>query len=516
LIKIDGATYVYYYTTSSEDVKNFKTAYTDGYNDFDADNAVADDGSVDVPLFTVSPMGRGASNLFVRINPEYSTNRSFANYARYSFEVYESTTELESILFSMNPNIIVDGVAQAMNPKIKANSDHVQVRLFEDGLSTFINTLAETATDTNGDAMSVSDLLLLDFVFGTDLKGKNKIGNIFTISDSTDDGSDLWSENIPSDIADAIVDLSDANGIKLVNGSYGEMGTSPINNPDEYEKMLLAAWGGNTDSIIYDPMIYDMDAFKVDATFDCAYPLSVKKQILNVADWRGDFMFFSDLGMEFEDVDSMINYAEGIPNSRYIAMYHNFFNVYDPYTKKEITVTMPYLLAIKMVDHIASGVIRPFAGYANKMTFPEIIDDTINFLPYDTPGINQKQMLVDANINYINYYDGVPTMDTMYTNNAEHSQLSYISQVMGVQEIIKRLRSEMPKSRFTFIDGDDLEEYLDTAKSIINEYSSYYKSLDVVYMADEKYEANKIFYATLTVQFKDFFQEEYFKIVAIN
>jgi hypothetical protein len=74
----------------------------------------------------------------------------------------------------------------------------------------------------------------------------------------------------------------------------------------------------------------------------------------------------------------------------------------------------------------------------------------------------------------------------------------------------------MPKSRFTFSDGDDLEEYLDTAKSIINEYSSYYKSLDVVYMADEKYEANKIFYATLTVQFKDFFQEEYFKIVAIN
>jgi hypothetical protein len=87
---------------------------------------------------------------------------------------------------------------------------------------------------------------------------------------------------------------------------------------------------------------------------------------------------------------------------------------------------------------------------------------------------------------------------------------------MGVQEIIKRLRSECPKTRYTFTDGDDLETYIDNIKEIINEYAANYNSITVTYMADEKYELNKIFYAVLVVKFREFFQEEYFKIIAIN
>jgi hypothetical protein len=35
-------------------------------------------------------------------------------------------------------------------------------------------------------------------------------------------------------------------------------------------------------------------------------------------------------------------------------------------------------------------------------------------------------------------------------------------------------------------------------------------------MADEAYESNNIFYATIVVRFRNFIQEEYFKIIAIN
>ena len=347
-------------------------------------------------------------------------------------------------------------------------------------------------------------------------RGKIKIGNVVTIADAAEDKSDLWSTNLPTDISDKVIDLATATGIRLINGTYGTAGTEPLKNQDEYEKMLLASWGANTNSILFDPVIYDLDAYKIDATFDCDYPLSVKRQILNVADFRGDMMFFADLGKKFVDIESMIEFVKQIPFSRYISLYHNFFNIYDPYTRREITVTMPFLLAIKMVSHVESGVHRPFAGIANNLTFDGIIEDTINFLPYDIPGVNQKQMLVDNNINYINYYDGLAVMDTMYTNNEEHSQLSYLSNVMGVQEIIKRLRSECPKTRYTFVDGDDLETYIDDIKEIINEYSANYNTLTVTYMADEKYELNKIFYAVLVVKFREFFQEEFFKIIAIN
>ena len=516
LVKIDDASYLYIYTTSMEGAKTFKEAYTDGYGDFDYENPVADDGTVDVPLFTVAPMGRGGSNLYIRINPEYSSNRTYTNYMNYSFEVYEATEEMESILFTMNPDVIINNISQAMNPKVKINSTQVQVKLFEDGVSALVMALANTALDVNGDPITPASLINYDFIYGMDIRGKNKIGGVVTIADAVEDGTDLWTKSMPSDIADNVIDLADPNGIKLINGTFGAMDTNPMKNEAEYEKMLLAAWGADTRSMLFDPVIYDLDMYKVDATFDCAYPLSVKKQILNVTDFRGDMMYFADFGKKFVDLDSILTFAESMPNSRYLSMYHNFFNVYDPYTRREITVTMPYLLAIKMVSHVESGVNRPFAGIANELTFEGIIEDTINFLPYDIPGINQKQMLVDKNVNYLNYYDGIAVMDTMYTNNEEHSQLSYLSNVMGVQEIIKRLRSECPKSRFTFVDGDDLEAYIDGVKEIINEYASQYNTLNVQYMADEKYELNKIFYAVLTVKFREFFQEEYFKIIAIN
>lgn len=516
LVKIDDASYLYIYTTSMEGAKTFKEAYTDGYGDFDYENPVADDGTVDVPLFTVAPMGRGGSNLYIRINPEYSSNRTYTNYMNYSFEVYEATEQMESILFTMNPDVIINNVSQAMNPKVKINSTQVQVKLFEDGVSALVMALANTALDVNGNPVAPASLINYDFIYGMDIRGKNKIGGVVTIADAAEDGTDLWSQSMPSDIADNVIDLADPNGIKLINGTFGAMDTNPMKNEAEYEKMLLAAWGADTRSMLFDPVIYDLDMYKVDATFDCAYPLSVKKQILNVTDFRGDMMYFADFGKKFVDLDSILTFAESMPNSRYLSMYHNFFNVYDPYTRREITVTMPYLLAIKMVSHVESGVNRPFAGIANELTFEGIIEDTINFLPYDIPGINQKQMLVDKNVNYLNYYDGIAVMDTMYTNNEEHSQLSYLSNVMGVQEIIKRLRSECPKSRFTFVDGDDLEAYIDGIKEIINEYASQYNTLNVQYMADEKYELNKIFYAVLTVKFREFFQEEYFKIIAIN
>ena len=52
--------------------------------------------------------------------------------------------------------------------------------------------------------------------------------------------------------------------------------------------------------------------------------------------------------------------------------------------------------------------------------------------------------------------------------------------------------------------------------TIIREYSTNFKSITCEYMADEAYEQNNIFYAVLKVQFKNFIQEEYFKIIAIS
>ena len=202
--------------------------------------------------------------------------------------------------------------------------------------------------------------------------------------------------------------------------------------------------------------------------------------------------------------------------SHRLTLYHNYFNIIDPFTKKEITVTMPYLLIDKFTNHMSRGIGRPFAGIANNIYFTDIIENSVNFLPVEIPGHNQKQELVDDNINYLSLYDGVLVMETMYVNDPADTQLSYLHNIMAVQEIIKLIRTRCPRTRYTFLSGDDLETYIADVQAIVNEYSTNFKSISCEYMADETYEQNNIFYAVLKVQFKNFVQEEYFKIIALS
>lgn len=536
LVKVDNITYVYYYTKSGVNCATFEQACEAGYGEFDSEA----ENVTDIPLFTVTPMGRGESLLFFRIAPNNvsSKKKNSSSYMKYSFEIIEDNETLESIIITMNPEIVVDDIAQAMNPKIRTNSNQIKVKLYEDGVYKLVTELAKTAVDGDGNAIVATDLINMDFINGYDRSGTVAIGGIVTIAQNYGtDGKPLdsseWVANKPSDI-EVVYDLANSVGIPLANGSFGTLGVTPMSNPGEMEKLLLDVFGKNTDvnddgAVEYpdsfDSLIYDLDAYKIDAIFDNNWSTKVKNAIIDLVDFRGDMVFLCDLGTEantLQNIKDVVLGVEGdtsktgITNSNYTALYHNYFKIIDPFTKKEITVTMPYLLIDKLTNHISKGVGRPFAGIANNIYFNNIIDGSINFLPVEIPGLDQKQELVDINVNYLSIYDGTPVMETMYTNDDEYTQLSYLHNIMAVQEIIKIIRSRCPRTRYTFLDGDDLETYISDVQAIIKEYSTNFKSISCEYMADEAYEQNNIFYAVLKVQFKNFIQEEYFKIIAIS
>lgn len=513
LVKVDDVTYVYFYTKSAVNCRTFEDACAAGYGNFDPE---AED-VTDIPLFTVTPMGRGESLLFFRINPTNVASKKKGNssFMKYSFEVMEDNETLESIVITMNPEIIIDDIAQAMNPKIRSNSNQIRLKSYEDGVYKLVSLLAKTAVDADGNAISPADLINMDFVNGYDRSGSEAIGGIVTIAQTGGAEDSEWFANKPSDI-EVIYDLADSVGIPLVNGSYGTMGKDPMNNPTEMEKMLLAALGKDDDSSLFNSIIYDLDAYKIDAIFDCNYPVSVKNAIIDLIDFRGDMVFLCDLGTKCNTLQLILDASSEISSSNYVALYHNYFKILDPFTKKEIDVTMPYLLIDKLTSHISKGVGRPFAGIANNIYFHNIIENTVNFFPVEIPGSNQKQELVDHNINYLSIYDGVPVMETMYVNDTEYTQLSYLHNIMAVQEIIKVIRTRCPRTRYTFLDGNDLETYISDVQAIIKEYATNFKSISCEYMADEAYEQNNIFYAVLKVKFKNFIQEEYFKIIAIS
>lgn len=530
LDQVSKQTYLYVYATSAVGVKTLKEAADAGYGDFDPTAT----NNTDFPLFTIAATGRGASNIFLRIVPEYDASKSASN-TIYSFEVWENSELIESVVFTMNPEVIIDDVSQSIQAKINDNSQQIRCKLFEDGMFGLVSALSKTA-NIEGAAIPISELVTMDFINGKARRGISNIDGI--VAEDPSDTDQSWTNNIPSTTTttgegdDAVttttadivpITLSNNNGIPLTNGSYGTMGSSPMSNQAEYTKLLLGAWGKIDNASLvadqdqFDPIIYDLDAYKPDAVIDCGFPIAVKNAIIDVCDFRGDMIFLADLGTNgLKSVGEIIVESEKINPSRYCAVYHNYFNIINPYTKKDITVTMPFLLAKKLVKHITNGIGRPFAGFANALYFPEIIRGTVNFLPVTIPNDDQKQTLADARVNYISYYDGTPIMETMYTNNDEYTQLSYLHNIMAIQEVIKVLRSVCPRSRYTFLDGNDLDEYLVEADQIVRQYSTNFRSISIQYMADEKYETNNIFYATIVVQFRNFIQEEYFKIFAIS
>ena len=142
----------------------------------------------------------------------------------------------------------------------------------------------------------------------------------------------------------------------------------------------------------------------------------------------------------------------------------------------------------------------------------------MNFRPTRTPREDQRRIFDDLRINYLAFYDGdILTMNSEYTSQTRYTQLSWVNNVLGVQEIIKAIRALCPKIRYSFLDGDDLVKYKkDIQTVVIDKYSDRFQSCTIEYASNAVYDSNKLIYAVIKIQFRNFIQTEVFKIVALQ
>ena len=198
----------------------------------------------------------------------------------------------------------------------------------------------------------------------------------------------------------------------------------------------------------------------------------------------------------------------------------NSYDIYDPYTRKQITVTVMYDLARLFVKHFINGRVRPFCGQKYDIVIPSdtFVDGTLNFSPKRTPKEDQRKTFDTLRINYLSYYDGnILTMNTEYTSQTELTQLSWVNNVLAVQELIKAIRALCPKIRYSFLDGDDLVKYKkDVQNMVIDRYADRFQSCTINYVTNANYDSNKIIYATIELKFRNFVQTEVFKIIALQ
>lgn len=514
------------------------------------------------PLFTVADIGRGSSSKSFMITPDndISKNLPFMYYTMY---IMEDGKELDAIRFSMLPDVIYRGECVDLEMAAKNGLKYSQVVPYEDSINAYVHKLAEVMGEDE------ETLQQNDFIFGTLRKGTPLAG--VTIS-----------EEFTADMK--------TTGITLESGSDGAFTNSPmLNAPDLVNEKILAffsygkneeydhALTPNPETGLYDyqvrltdkdttPDIYDLDTYQIDACFGANYPVPINGAIGKLADYRNDFHFFRDHGLNcrtLADAEAMVNgsyydqtitdyecelrgissdihthnpqdltneyhkdlnnnglideglVTTGVDNSSNIIHSFNIsdwpqaYDVINPYDLKQITVTITYDLSYFMISHILNKVNYPFAGERNGAVLTSILKDTLNYKPRVLPDKNEKDDLEDARCNFASYYKDRFIVETLYTSQTKNSQLSYINNIMAVQKVIKALRVKFPSIRYQFITStDDLVAYTTEINEFLSLYSGMFAELRFEYIQDKVAIANKIYRAALYFRFNEFTQGE--------
>lgn len=435
-------------------------------------------------LYVICDNGRGSSKKRIRIAPNYKLSKNM-EYTMYTLSVIEGAEIVESINFSINPNLIVSNQNISLYSMVNTNSTQLFCVDDASGMEAFITALAEAS------GVDEDELYKNDPLFGCTNRGIAL------------DGIVVDSEGI---------DLQYATGQMLQSGSNGAFGVNPIKNTGEFSTQAVNALNGT-----FDPAIFNVDQYRLQAVVDANYPDAVKRAIEGLAIFREDFMYFRDQGLGVNSIDLITENLGKETKSKFCATYPQSYDVIDPYTKKQISVTMGYSLAQLLVAHCNNGINLPTAGFKHNMVITDAVYGTLSFTPTICPDPigNQKEALEDMRVNYASYIDNQLVVESMYTSQEKNTQWSYINNVMSIQEVVKAIRIRCPVIRYTFIEGEDLEKYRADVEEVIAPFRPNFKSLELEYVEDATFSANKIFYAALKVVYKDFIQTEWFKVTAL-
>ena len=452
--------------------------------------AAAIETASEFPLLVICDNGRGASNKSVKIVPNYNVSRSLS-FCLYDLYDIEGTSSIESTRFSMYPNGITYSSSNRSTALIKNSTTQFQTSYCDTGVANFLAKLAEETGYT------VDELYSVDLLFAKDVKGE---------------ALSAWS------VDDTGIDLSATYGIPLQSGTNGAFGDAPFAGETastDWTTQAVAFFDGT-----FSEEIYDLDQYKIDFCVDANYPMDVKHAIAELVSYRQDFYYFRDLSLDISSINDIQQIVSDLDweRSPFIGDYSSVYDILDSKSKKQITVTMTHGLAPLLVTHFTNNAAAPIAGEFNNFIITEAVEGSLRFVPRVTPKVDQKTILDELKVNYLNYSsDNNLTIFSTYTSQDHWGPLSYSSNVIITQKAVKAIRRYTPKIRFMLTDNSDFTEYKSLIENnVLTNYTNYFKSIELVYSADADETAAKTFNASVRCYYKDFPQGEIFNVYAIE
>lgn len=459
------------------------------------------------PLLAVTENGRGVSTKSFDIieNSRLSKNLSFAVY---DIEVHEGLEVIETIHFSMDPSAISGTTSMSLNEQAR---NAIQFDAYQDTeqYDKMMQLLMNATTRSKNEIVSE------DFVFA-----KTRAGQTDLTWMSYKDGSEGNVEHIIATdvLSETNININEYTALAMVGGSNGSFGSRPINAATYASAMNAVFSIDSATNVEMYPEIYNLDEHKIMAIIDANYPDTVKASLSEFVAIREDCMFLRDMGTNgLNTATAITNAASLVTNkSKFTALYCQYYDIKDPYTYKQITVSIGYSLVRLLINQYNNGINLPLAGQKYGVTIPEAIYGTLNFAPLNLPSGNQKEAFDDARLNYASYFGDLLVLETEYTTYEKFSQFSYLNNILGIQEAIRAVRTRCPLIRYSFISGGDFDAYQADVNAVLANYTNNFVSLELEYLGDDTYVANKIFYAAIKVKFKDFVQTEWFKVIALG
>lgn len=446
------------------------------------------------PIIIICDNGRGKSIKKARIVADYTTSRRLT-YTMYKMISMEDEDTIETARFAVYPEAVSSVNGTRRNMLLTNHTmDQLVVGQYDAGMDAFIEKLAEITGYT------AAELYEVDPLFGCTTKGKA----LSTIR-----------------LDETGIDLTSSYGMSLMSGDNGSFGDAPFPEEtatDAWSKEAVKFFSGE-----FSEEIFDLDQHKIDFCVDANYPVKVKNAICSLADFREDFFYFRDLGTgiaTMEDVQAVYDAGTNWTQTCFAGDYISVYDVLDEYSHKEIRVTMMYDLAPLLVNHYSTNIAAPIAGEFNNFVITDAIEDSLNITPRVTPDYDQKQILDDLKANFVNYTsDNQLAVQSTYTSQDHDGPLSYINNVLVTQRVVKAIRRYVPTIRFMLMEPDatDFGKYKDLIQdNVIANYEQFFKSITLVYTADDVQTANKIFNASLYCYYRDFPQAEVFDVFAVE
>lgn len=433
------------------------------------------------PVFIHCDNGRGVSKKAVRLNPDYATSKTIGK-TFYTLVVYEGSNIDEQLTMTVDPTVIYRNASYRYD---KLSTVQITGEVNELVFDAYVNKLSEFL------GIDESTLRNYDVVYGYTNKGK------------AIDGFNIDAESI---------DLDTDLGIQLAEGSNGAFGDAPVGT-DAWANAIVDVFNGN-----FSDEIYDVDQHKISAIIDANYPASVKNAIYDLVAFRQDCVFLRDFGVGLTTYLEIREVYESYSDrrNRYTADYCTSYLIVDPLDRNTIEVTMLYDMASVLVNHFANNPFAPLAGTYNGFILENAIKGTVNFTPIITPSVNQKEAMEDIKVNYAIFQDDDCVVQSCYTSQEAYTQLSFVSNVIAIQTVLRAIRRSCPRQRFALTTGLSLQNYADAVTKVLEDYQNNFSTLEFIYTEDNVKAAQKIFYASIQFAFLNWAQTEIFDIYAIN